>query len=319
MTKKILLVPTLLLLCISSFAQFPTSVGSKWEYYQVINCHWVNPFAAFTDTVVGTASFNGETYQEVDRYGALTTYTWDCFGGPFTDIMVGTWHYRVSGDTVFALDSVVGVQNYESVFYDFSLGIGDTLYYLPKSVVDMTWRETLYDLEYSCANWDPTPCTGNWIVDTFNGWWGESGYSFDDINEPARKYFAWEDDIGAFFTTGIDLPLGMIGYEFYLKRFSINDSTIYEQDLGGLINVDEALARIELEVYPNPARDVVMLRSSAQIDRLELLDASGRLVRSYAFDRKNEGFADLQGLVKGMYFLRVDAGESTVMRKLVVE
>ena len=56
-----------------------------------------------------------------------------------------------------------------------------------------------------------------------------------------------------------------------------------------------------LDVFPNPATDKLVIRSSLAIKQIELLGLSGNVVRTFG----NQSTLSLSGIAGGMYFLRV--------------
>lgn len=100
------------------------------------------------------------------------------------------------------------------------------------------------------------------------------------------------------------IPLtGMIGsVQVDPKNWLLNSSTS-TQDY--TLGVDDAeRTRLRLDVYPNPANDVVTLVSHEQEGVLQLRDAAGRKIRECAFTSK----LSLDGLESGMYFLTLVSG-----------
>jgi hypothetical protein len=72
-----------------------------------------------------------------------------------------------------------------------------------------------------------------------------------------------------------------------------------------------------LNVYPNPARDFVYLDYDGVVSAVELLDASGRLVRSQGFGSEIHTI-DVRGLDAGVYFLRIITPDSVLSGKIQV-
>jgi hypothetical protein len=74
-----------------------------------------------------------------------------------------------------------------------------------------------------------------------------------------------------------------------------------------------------LEVYPNPARNVVEVRTTNAVSvRVQLLDALGRTVRAQALPA-GQTRMDLTGLAPGSYTLLVQQGDARSYRHLTVE
>lgn len=74
------------------------------------------------------------------------------------------------------------------------------------------------------------------------------------------------------------------------------------------------------ELYPNPAVDQVniILNSSSANTRVELLEISGKSIRSFAIS-ENQVTIDVSDLAAGVYFAKVQDGENIQIKKLVVQ
>jgi hypothetical protein len=58
-------------------------------------------------------------------------------------------------------------------------------------------------------------------------------------------------------------------------------------------------------IYPNPAKDVLNIRSDQRIDAVEIFDVSGRLRAVYAGQADK---FDISGLAHGAYYVRINSG-----------
>jgi hypothetical protein len=88
-----------------------------------------------------------------------------------------------------------------------------------------------------------------------------------------------------------------------------------------LLPTTPASALAGLRLWPNPAQGstAVLVPAGAGAARLTLLDAVGRAVRRQAATPGLATALDLAGLAPGVYVLRVQAGEESGVRRLVVE
>ncbi|MBK8612700.1 MAG: T9SS type A sorting domain-containing protein [Flavobacteriales bacterium] len=79
------------------------------------------------------------------------------------------------------------------------------------------------------------------------------------------------------------------------------------------------LSSTSLNIWPNPAEDVLNIRSGSPLERIELIDALGKIV---LVDRPQGGIADHQialgGLEPGAYLVRVQTGAGPVVRRVTV-
>jgi photosystem II stability/assembly factor-like uncharacterized protein len=69
----------------------------------------------------------------------------------------------------------------------------------------------------------------------------------------------------------------------------------------------------EIEVYPNPANDHITINSSAIINRIELLNSSGKML----FTKQNDGIVDISGFPPGVYFVKVFMNEGFLSKKII--
>jgi hypothetical protein len=74
-----------------------------------------------------------------------------------------------------------------------------------------------------------------------------------------------------------------------------------------------------VSVYPNPAQNEVFVGLNGAEARVELLDLSGRVVRSEEFAGALEARVALNGLAAGVYSLRVESEGQVAVEKLVIE
>ena len=73
-------------------------------------------------------------------------------------------------------------------------------------------------------------------------------------------------------------------------------------------------------ITPNPAKGdiVVTVSGSAQSMQLEILDLSGRVVKTQVINRQDNK-VNVRQLSKGMYMVRVKAGNNIYTDKLMIE
>ena len=82
-------------------------------------------------------------------------------------------------------------------------------------------------------------------------------------------------------------------------------------------NVSEKTNQSELRVYPNPATHQIQLESKDVIRTIELFTIDGRIIRTVKPNSKALTVR-LDGLVSGIYFLRVQAGAQVFTEKIVM-
>ena len=77
----------------------------------------------------------------------------------------------------------------------------------------------------------------------------------------------------------------------------------------GIITVDE-----NLSIYPNPATDVIRINSSYDVQRIEIFNMQGQLVK---MEFGNVDNISVKDLANGMYTLKLTTDNGTTMHKIV--
>jgi hypothetical protein len=87
----------------------------------------------------------------------------------------------------------------------------------------------------------------------------------------------------------------------------------------GIVDITDASAAFT--VFPNPATDMIMLECppDKKIDKIEIMDIQGRLIRVLSSGSRTEKQIDLSMFPEGIYFLKITAGKDTVYKKVVKE
>ena len=85
--------------------------------------------------------------------------------------------------------------------------------------------------------------------------------------------------------------------------------------------IDE-LVGLNIEVYPNPTNGTIMLDIEGESDGfvVDILDINGKSIHNQSIGSIASGVRkaiDLSHVADGMYFLRLDDGQSTITRKLI--
>ncbi|KAA2217813.1 PKD domain-containing protein [Chryseobacterium sediminis] len=83
------------------------------------------------------------------------------------------------------------------------------------------------------------------------------------------------------------------------------------------LNTEETAIENPIQIYPNPAQNLVNITSKKKIEILSLTDASGRMVH-YRLSKTDSGYIlPLQHLSSGVYFLQYKAGEKEFTKKII--
>lgn len=99
------------------------------------------------------------------------------------------------------------------------------------------------------------------------------------------------------------------------------DSVVVKEISGGPSSIaDRGSDNQELEVFPNPASEQLRVRSKGYGADLsvDLLDATGRVVRTRSSEASTRFGLNVQDLDAGIYFLRLRNGTETAQKKVLV-
>jgi hypothetical protein len=88
-----------------------------------------------------------------------------------------------------------------------------------------------------------------------------------------------------------------------LNIFSINDEPIHD----------------EVNVYPNPANNIIEIESIANIKSWKLIDALGKEVKSLKLKVQNSFTLDVSSIDTGLYFLELELEGVKVVKQIVIE
>lgn len=315
--QKLLLV-CLLLIPMLSFSQYPTAIGTKWEYFQFREDYFViqDMIPSWEDEVVGDTVAGGQTYQVVRRSG----YLYSGFGivpTPSYDTLDGTYYYRVQGSKVWVLDSVVSGNAHESLLYEFGLALGDTLQGRVKNTVNLTPRGRIpfrypanYDFDIICSQsicdsvfqLADHPAITPWLP--ICGTWAPS---YSNCFLP---------DIGTIYSTPLEIVLDVYGQYFLLKQLTSNGQVLYRNGL--IVSTEPSLSGEGLQVSPNPATNQVKLSTTEPLTQIKLIDATGKTVLEQTWDGvATQAILEVHDIPRGLYWL-IARGESQVATKAVV-
>jgi hypothetical protein len=84
-----------------------------------------------------------------------------------------------------------------------------------------------------------------------------------------------------------------------------------------ITNISALENEITFSIYPNPATNFIRINSSAGVDKLSILDISGRVVTQFSNLNLTEAI-DISGFRTGMYLVTIESGSSVNTKKLIV-
>jgi hypothetical protein len=74
--------------------------------------------------------------------------------------------------------------------------------------------------------------------------------------------------------------------------------------------------RKPLEIYPNPAKQILNMTSQVPMTDIKLYDISGMLINYHAISNHS---IDVSGLKNGIYFVKLIAGDKKIIEKFIVQ
>jgi hypothetical protein len=93
---------------------------------------------------------------------------------------------------------------------------------------------------------------------------------------------------------------------------TMSNFKIYSDDVLSIAKVDD----FEFSLYPNPVRDVVNISAGESIQRVRVYDLTGRIVKQ-ANPNTADFSLDVADLSKGVYFVKLNAGDREASTKLI--
>lgn len=103
-------------------------------------------------------------------------------------------------------------------------------------------------------------------------------------------------------------------YPDALTIFPILDTLAYPQDSLGLSTIN---SEVEINIYPNPAKNELNVSSSVEITKIEILNIIGQLVYTKELKSKNTKI-DISNLNKGNYIAKTYTKKGVKINKFIV-
>ena len=100
---------------------------------------------------------------------------------------------------------------------------------------------------------------------------------------------------------------------FYKTTLSpVNVTSLYQES--GYLSRDDFNSFSNFSIYPNPANDIVTVKSNENIDSLDILSLEGRKIKS-----ANSSTIDISNLSNGIYLLQVKTEEGKLGTKKIIK
>ena len=154
------------------------------------------------------------------------------------------------------------------------------------------------------------------VYDTYNGTWDDK---WDAADMPYGQINAYDEPISINLDEyiGKNIKIGFRGYntfgEWLAYDWFVDDVRVIPTDTTD-VNVNE-LATMKFDVYPNPAKDKVVIETQSNIQQVTLMGIKGEMLE----DRKansNKIELDLEGYSKGIYVIRIVTEDGVATQKI---
>ena len=154
------------------------------------------------------------------------------------------------------------------------------------------------------------------VYDTYNGTWDDK---WDAADMPYGQINAYDEPISINLDEyiGRNIKIGFRGYntfgEFLAFDWFVDDVKVVPTDTTD-VNVNE-LTALKFNVYPNPAKDKVIIEAQTNIQQVTLMGIKGEMLE----DRKansNKVELNLEGYSKGIYIVRIVTEDGVATQKI---
>lgn len=154
--------------------------------------------------------------------------------------------------------------------------------------------------------------------------WGTAGVFPEEINLDATYHHSYTYVIPQEFNEKnirLVAAVAMFDEEDLLNRqvLNANEFQLFGSSIVTSTDEPEVGEELAVEVYPNPTREQLWVKTaSSNIPVLEILDQTGRLLRSH-LDFDTGKALNMSGLHPGVYFVRMKLNEGVAVRKVLVK
>ncbi len=156
------------------------------------------------------------------------------------------------------------------------------------------------------------------VYDTYDGTWEDK---WDAADMPYGQINAYDQPISINLDEymGRNIKIGFRGYnsfgEWLAFDWFVDDVKVIVTDTTS-VKTNE-LSSLQLNVYPNPAKDQVRIEAQSVIRMIELFAPDGRRVKQRQGNATSEELP-LGDLAKGLYLVRITTDEEVVSRPLMI-
>ncbi len=282
----------------------------------------------FLYTVTGAGTFNLSTNQVS---GSFTIDT--VFNQQFTDIDTvivfptpAVPNITASGNTSFCQGDSVTLSvpsnagsNYQWYLNDTILMFGNTM---PDLTINTAGNYSVTETnQFGCNNSSVNETVVVYALPPSPNLMVSGGEIISGASGNLQWYFNGTPISGATQSTLLYADTGMYMLSVTSADGCINSSSIYINTPSGLYAVQQSGS---FSVYPNPAKDVLMIKSSKQIGNeytpVTIYDVNGKEVyhQYLNLNSKSTEYIDISELHNGLYFIRIKDGHTYMQQKIAI-
>ena len=154
------------------------------------------------------------------------------------------------------------------------------------------------------------------VYDTYNGTWDDK---WDAADMPYGQINAYDEPISIDLDEyiGKNIKIGFRGYntfgEFLAFDWFVDDVKVIPTDTTD-VNVNE-LAALKLNIYPNPAKNVIHIEAAKNIQNVQLMSITGVLLEERKTNAQSVKL-NLEGYSKGIYMVRIVTEDGVATKKI---
>jgi beta-glucanase (GH16 family) len=159
------------------------------------------------------------------------------------------------------------------------------------------------DFHVYSMNWSPNQIT--FLID---------GVGFYTYNPAVKDASTWPFDEDQYLLLNIAMGgvAGSIDPSFTQSEMVIDYVRVYQNSP---LSIDD-LNKDEIRVYPNPAREVITIKTDSDIENLKLYNSLGQIVIDQNTKTKTMDISQLQN---GVYILKIKSKNRTVTKRILVD
>jgi hypothetical protein len=162
------------------------------------------------------------------------------------------------------------------------------------------------------------------VLGTFNDPNGTNWYDMASVNAFSSQS-AWSGNTAGWrqitYNTAVLEGLPYVRFRFLFKsdiNLSADGMSVDDFSITGIVSINETDKSAGIQVYPNPADDILYINSSEGIESVQLFNSEGKLIRNNSNEQnRNLKNVDLSGLAPGLYFVKVFTEQNVFSGKVI--